>query len=150
MFLFPFVSATDIAFHGKSTLRKTNKLSNYKFLAGPVFKADAKHWTLLFVDVKKKTFYYFDSLYSCQQNSFSIDVFNNFCDFCSGFSDLCEIKWINGSLSKNITQNDSFSCGLSLCYFFECLFKADILSLKITFDLNQYRIKINDTLSKLC
>ena len=56
LFLFPFVSVTDIAFHGESTLRKTNKLSNYKFLAGPVFKADSKHWTLLFVDVKKKHF----------------------------------------------------------------------------------------------
>jgi len=116
-----FIDATDIALNAQSSIKKTNKLSNYKFIAGPVHFIDREHWCLIFFNMSTFTFYYFDSLFSNDTNLYSERVFINMIKFCSKYSDLKNIKWTNGSLNNYITQNDSYSCGLFVCYFFESL-----------------------------
>ena len=87
LYFLPFPTATDIAFNGKSTIRKANKLSKYNFIAGPVHKKgkETDHWSLIFINVSSSSFYYFDSLKTSQINSSSYKVFDNFCNFSSDF-----------------------------------------------------------------
>ena len=85
LYFLPFHTATNIAFNGKSTIRKANKLSKYKFIAGPVHKKgkETDHWSLIFINVSSSSFYYFDSLKTSQINSSSDKVFDNFRNFSS-------------------------------------------------------------------
>ena len=94
-------------------------------------------------------FYYFDSLFLNDKELHSERVFNNWIRFCKPYSDLKNIKWTNGSLSNYITQNDYYSFGLFVCYFFECLFYSNLKGCTEPFDLIAYREKINNTLCKL-
>ena len=75
------IDATDIALNAQSSIKKTNKLSNYKFIAGPVHYKDREHWCLVFVDMTTFHFYYFDSLFLNDKELHSERVFNNWIRF---------------------------------------------------------------------
>ena len=146
-FILSHQNASDIALIGKSNIKRTNKLSLYSCVAGPVYIKDLNHWTLLYVDIITSTVFYFDPLINSNSNQSAFDtVFNNWLQFAQEFSDLKNIQWQKPSMHTQ-TQQDNFSCGVFVCYFFSLLKKKD-LNFLVNLNLSSFRAHIDETIFK--
>jgi len=131
---------------GFQTLRKS--LLSFDYIAGPVLLelgSGVKHWTLLFVSLLDQTVTYIDPFGA--DRSKCEDVRLNWKKFCSTRNVLKEKTWIISPDSySHSKQNDSFSCGVFICNFFEHMINKKREFLVNNFDLAAYRAKITNTL----
>lgn len=93
------------------------------------------HYTLVYLDIKKKVFYFFDSLKKINSN----DMFEKF------------EKYINDKTWKNYNieydgQNDCFNCGVFICQYVEALLQEN--SPTNLRNPNIYRIDIKNKLEE--
>ena len=131
---------------GSQTLRKS--LLSFDYIADPVLLelgSGVKHWTLLFVSLLDQTVTYIDPFGA--NRSKCEDVRLNWKKFCSTWNVLKEKTWIISPDSyTHSKQNDSFSCGVFICNFFEHMINKKREFLVNNFDLVAYRAKITNTL----
>ena len=148
IYVLPSFTATTLAFSGQSPIRKSNKLSKYSFIAGPVYHEASEHWTLIFIDIKRSFFFYIDPLFSTCP-SLGEKVFSNWLLFCDSFDDLKSRNWTFKNIHTS-TQTDDYSCGLFVCKFFYHLKSYNYDGLLTPFnDLNTFRKEIDDIFIRL-
>ena len=114
---------------------------------------NGNHWALFFIDMSLKTIFYIDTdpaISQLHRTEKKISILNNWKKFCKNRNVMKEYKWsINDSTYQ--LQNDSFNCGVFVCYYFDLLIKRKDYDLKNTVDnISLFRKVIFQKIVKIC
>ena len=132
----------------QSCYRKNKRFNNLDFITGPLLLDlgnKVNHWTLVFVDLNNKLFYFLDPLIA--SNETRLKIFDNWLHFIQSVMDTEKDKslWKLGEF-KHSKQNDSVSCGAIVLMMLETLLKR---SHSLDFDdasIAAYRDQLNKRL----
>ena len=106
---------------------------------------NANHWALFFVSVISREIYYIDPIGTSETELDNIA--NKFVELVTSKKYL-KNKEFTKILVNHQKQNDSFNCGVYVCYFFELLINRNIAGFNINIDINNFRRKILETIKK--
>jgi hypothetical protein len=125
---------------GKKILNIPKNLAKYDYICGPVYLKEKKHWCLFFASVRKYELIFIDSLGHEKDMLYKIRI--NWNNFARNYLLANEEYQLSKHCFLHSKQNDNFSCGVFVCYFFEKLItgQRDLIEKNLDGeDLKRYR-----------
>ena len=145
VFVLPTTLTHQIVTTGKLERIMRKNLSHFDYIAGPLFISSQEHWCLLFVSVITSEITYINPLGTTKTDC--KNILDNWKLFVKSRVGLKDKDWkITRYSQDHSLQQDNFSCGVFICYFYDKLINREFQYLRNFFDLSDYRIKIREKL----
>jgi hypothetical protein len=145
VFVLPTTLTHQIVTTGKLERIMRKNLSHFDYIAGPLFISSQEHWCLLFVSVITSEITYINPLGTTKTDC--KNILDNWKLFVKSRVGLKDKDWkITRYSQDHSLQQDNFSCGVFICYFYDKLINREFQYLRNFFDLSGYRIKIREIL----
>ena len=108
----------------ESLLNWCDDLFKYEYCIVPIFTPGEKigHWTLLFIDINKKSINYYDSLVfkNKERGNICIDLMKNYLNL-KYKNKIYFNDWFSETVSNLPQQNNFIDCGLYMCQYAKSL-----------------------------
>ena len=145
VFVLPTPLTHQIVTTGKLEKIMRKNLSHFDYIAGPLFISSQEHWCLLFVSVISSEITYINPLGTAKTDC--DNILNNWKLFVKSRVGLKDKDWkITRYSQDHSLQQDNFSCGVFVCYFYDKLINGEFQYMRNFFDLSDYRTNIRENL----